>query len=256
MDRQLIWELAKRQLLQRTQGSVLGIIWNLLTPLVLLILYSLVFGIVFDSQWTGALADVPYALVMYSGLVLHTLWAETTSSSAYCVQSWVPLVKRTSVDLLDIPVANFVANYVVFLLNCVPLMALYMIVAPNRTPLAVLFPLIGVVVQIAAAAAGFFIASVSVYFKDIQNLLPLLNAAILFLNPIFFPLEALPSGIGEVMEWLSPIATPIELGRVILFGGDPPFGPSSLTFALLWPLLMVGSLRVYRHLSRGFADVL
>jgi len=256
MDFKLILELAKRQLLQRTQGSVVGVMWNFLTPLFLLGLYSLVFGVVFDSKWSGALGEVPYSLVMYSGLVLHNLWAETTSSAAYCVQSWVPLVKRTSINLVDIPVANLVANFVVFLLNCTPMIMLYLVIAPDRRILAGLFPLVGLVVLIAAGAAGFFIAAISVYVKDVQNILPLLNAAILFLNPIFFPLEALPSAISSLMQWISPIAAPIQVGRSLLFGDGLSLSGSSLFFLLFWSSLLALSIGAYRHLSKGFADVL
>lgn len=252
----MILELAKRQLLQRTQGSVLGVLWNVLTPLFLLGLYSLVFGLVFDSKWSGSLGQVPYALVMYSGLVIHNLWAETTSSSAYCVQSWVPLVKRTSINLVDLPLANLLANYILFLLNCTPMIILYLITAPDRRALAVFFPVIGLVALIAAGAAGFFIAAVSVYLKDVQNILPLINAAILFLNPVFFPLDALPPTIGSVMQWISPISAPIEIGRSLLFGSDLSFSISSLAFLLVWSFLLVLATVVYRHLSKGFADVL
>jgi lipopolysaccharide transport system permease protein len=152
--------------------------------------------------------------------------------------------------------ANLVANYVLFLLNCTPMIALYLITAPDRRILAVLFPLIGLAVLIAAGAARFFIAAISVYVKDVQNVLPLLNAAILFLNPIFFPLEALPSAVGSVMRWISPIAAPIEVGRSLLFGGGVSVSASSLVFLIVWPLHMVLAIAAYRRLSKGFADVL
>lgn len=252
----LIWELSKRQTLQRTQGSLLGFSWNLLTPLLLLLLYSVVFGVLFDSRWSGEYATVPYALTMYAGLVLHTLWADTVSGSAYCIQSWVPLVKRSTVKLRNLPLASFVSSYIIFLFNCVPLYALYLFANPEYKLASLLFPVVGILISLSGSAVGLFVSCLSVYFKDVQNVIPLLIAAMLFLNPVFFPLEVLPNRMSSFVEKFSPSAIPIEFGRMSLFKGSFSFEPRVLLFLGLWFATLLVGYRVFEKLSKGFADVL
>jgi len=87
-QRTLIWQFVRRDVLVRYRGSLLGLGWSILTPLLMLAVYTFVFRVIFKARWTdGANGDFEFALQVYAGLIVYTLFAEVVNRIADTLSS-------------------------------------------------------------------------------------------------------------------------------------------------------------------------
>jgi lipopolysaccharide transport system permease protein len=253
---QLTFNLARRQVLQRYRESMFGLVWTLMNPLILLLIYGFVFSQVFKSRWVGEVGDEPYALLIFSGLMIFNFLSETLNGSSSLVQSNSLLVKRTTVSPRLLPYALTLSTLFTFAINSLAFLIMY--VWLNRrlpSPYAIQLYVLIFAVAIFATGVGMIISAISAYFRDVQQIVPLLTTALLFFSPVFFPLESLPDGIERVVRLFNPLSYPIDqskrvlfLERWISFSG---LGIYALGSLIVW---VVGS-KVYKVAARGFADV-
>jgi lipopolysaccharide transport system permease protein len=252
---QLVLRLAQRQISFRYRENALGVLWSVLSPLFLLIIYTVVYTQVFKAKWPAD-TQVSFALLIFSGLVLFNLYAEIVNGSTFLVQSNVPLIKRTTVSPRVIPVAASIGAVMTFCLSLVPFIVLYGIQVGIPPATALLFPVLVLLEVLLATGFAFFLASASAYVRDLQQLLPLLSTAVLFMSPIFYPDTALPEGLRRVLLWVNPLGIVIPASKDLLFYGRIP---PSLPFAIygaVATLFCVTGWKVYGRAARGFGDVI
>lgn len=254
--RALIARLASRQIQARQRGSVLGMAWTVLHPLLMLAIYTFVFSVVFQSRWEvqdGGRAQ--FALFLFTGMTIYSIFSQCvneapslmTGNITYIKQmrfpieifSWVSL----AVALFDFCVSGLVLVAFLFAIEGVPpVQALYV-------------PLVLVPVLLLALSASWFVASIGVFFRDIAQLTGLFTTALLFLSPIFYPASRIPESLHR-LYFANPFASILEMAKGSLFAGATP---DWRVFALL----MVGSWACawsgyvwFMRTKRGFADVL
>lgn len=253
---QLTVRLARRQIAQRYRESIFGGAWALLNPLILLGIYWVVFSLVFESEWSGPGADRPYALLMFSGLVFFYLWSEIVNGSAFLVQSSALLIKRTTVSARVIPLAATLAALFTFGLNLIPFFVMYVVLEREPPPAtALLLPLIVLPLLLLATGVAFVIAGLSAYFRDLQQVVPLINTSVLFLSPIFFPTESLPENFQPIVERFTPLGPILPSSKRLLFLGELPDWSALGFYTLGASLVFAFGWFVYGRLARGFADV-
>ncbi len=253
---QLVMRLARRQIAQRYRESLFGAAWALLNPLILLGLYWFVFSEVFNSQWTGPESKRPYALLMFSGIILFNLFSEIVNGATTLVQMNSLLIKRTTVSTRVLPLAAALAATFTLLLNAVPFLVMFVVLERELPPpSALLVPVVVVLLLALATGIGLLIASISAYFRDAQQVVPLLTTATLFLSPIFYPLEGLPEGLRPFVEFLTPLGLILPASKDLLFLGQiPPLVPL-LGYAVVALAMLISGWFVYGVASKGFSDV-
>jgi lipopolysaccharide transport system permease protein len=252
----LVGRLAQRQAFQKYRDSSLGWLWSIANPLILLAVYSLVFGVVFESTWIGPDGtEGNYPLFLFSGLTLFLLYAEITNNSAFLAQNNALLIKRTTVQLGVLPRVLVTSAFINYLMNMVPFVVLYGVVYGIPPWTIVLYPgLVGLLVLL-TAGLGKIIAALAAYIRDLQQVIPLANTMVLFLSPIFFASRELPGYLDVIVTYLSPLGVILPATKDVLFYGVvPSSGPLALYFVVAIGLNVIGT-AVYRRASRGFADV-
>jgi lipopolysaccharide transport system permease protein len=224
--------------------------------MVLLLIYGYVFGQVFKSRWVGEVSEEPYALLVFSGLMIFNFFSETLNGSSFLVQSNALLVKRTTVSPRLLPYALTLSTLFTFFINSMAFLIMH-IWMKGLPPSAHAFQiyLLLFAVAIFGTGVGMIISALSAYFRDIQQIVPLMTTAILFFSPVFFPLAALPDGIETVVRYSNPLSFPIEESKKILFLGQW-LNYSGLALYMFVALIVwwIGSI-VFKVASRGFADV-
>jgi len=233
-----------------------GLVWTLMNPMILLLIYGFVFGQVFKSRWVGDVEDEPYALLIFSGLMIFNFLSETLNGSSFLVQSNSLLVKRTTVSPRLLPYALTLSTLFTFFINSMAFLIMYIWIKGSvPSAYALQLYLLVFAVAIFGTGVGMIISAVSAYFRDIQQIVPLLTTALLFFSPVFFPLSALPDQIERVVRYLNPLSFPIEQSKRVLFLGQW-LNYSGLALYMLGALTVwwLGS-RVFKVASRGFADV-
>ena len=254
--RDLLLRLVQRDVEMRFRGSILGKVWAFLVPLVLLALYTFVFGVVIQPRWQdSARSNIEIALTYFSGLILFDFVFECVGRAPHLMQEHVNYIKKIvfPIDIL----AWMVLFGAVFKLaiGSITLLLFYIIFA-GPPPLSALFiPFILLPLGLFAVGFVWFLSAFGVYIRDIKQAIGLAAPIAMFLSPVFFPLSAVPEPFRKFF-YLNPLTYPLESVRAALFAGHwtPSYG--FMIYTLLAALFAWLGFRTFARLQPGFADVL
>lgn len=215
--RELIREFALLELRARYRGSMLGGLWAVAQPLLMLAMYSFVFSYIFKPRWP-AISDIPYALVLFCGLIVFNMFRDCASEAPGLIWARRSYVKRMAFPLEILPVALIVvaAAHMAVALLAFEAAALAWMGAPS--PYALLLPVALVPLALTCLGAVWMLASLGVFVRDLsQAIQPLLQAAF-FLTPVVYSAAALPEPLRFLLK-LSPLAFAAEATRDVLLLG-------------------------------------
>jgi lipopolysaccharide transport system permease protein len=254
--RDLLGRLTAREVSQRFRGSQLGLVWAVLTPLLTAAVFTLVFTGVFPTRWpnTGG-SPLDFMLILLVGLAVHGVLAEALGRAPLLVVQNASYVTKVVFPLEVLPLVATLAALVnggitlaIMLLGHLALKGL-----PPAT--ALLLPLILLPYLLFVVAAVTAAAAAGVFIRDLQLAVAPLLTLMMFLSPMFFPMEAVP-GAWRPVFWANPITLIMEEARAVLFFGRwPRLGLLALYGAFALGLLAVANW-MFQRLRRGFADVL
>lgn len=254
--RSLTWELAKRDVLGRYREASFGLLWSVISPFLMLLIYTFAFGTVLGARWPEVEAGgASFAIVLFAALIVHGFFAECLAKAPQLVAGQPSFVKRVvfPLDILPWPMvlsAGFhaLANLLVFLL-------LQALLDGGVQATALWFPLVLAPLAFAALAVGWALSALGVYLRDIGQVTPLLSVALLFLSSALVPPTALPEAYRWVFE-LNPLTFIMEQSRDVLVRGLTPDFAGLALYAAASLLLAVLARLLFGRLRRGFADVL
>jgi lipopolysaccharide transport system permease protein len=269
-NRSLAWALVQREVASRYRGSVLGLLWSFVNPLLMLVVYTFVFSVVFKARWTtsntstvntientlsAAGSKAEFALILLAGLMVYSFFSECINRATTLIVGNTNYVKKVVFPLEILPwvvvgsaLFNLGVNLVVWLLAYLVLFGL-----PHASTL--LLPLIWLPLVLCTIGLSWLLASLGVFVRDTAQVVAVLTGTLLFLTPIFYPVNALPQ---EFQAWMyaNPLTPVIEMTRNVLYWGLP-------INWLLWAGHLAGSLIVaflghawFQKTRKGFADVL
>lgn len=251
----LIGQFAGREVHARYRQSWLGMAWVVLTPLTMLGIYTLVFRHVMRVRWAGMdESNLSFALRIYAGLAVFNFFAECVSRSPNLVRDQPHLVKKVVFPLEVLPWISATGALVGLLVSMGLLLVLG---AWDRGGLAVTafaLPLVWLPLLPLCLGLGWLLSGVGTYVQDIGQLVSMVLTALMFLSPIFFPVEALPEVVRGWM-FLNPLATVMTQTReVLLLGVWPNWWAYGAELAMCLLVALVGAL-FFRRARVGFADV-
>lgn len=253
----LVYTLAVRDIQARYRGSALGILWALLVPLAMLVIYTFVFSVVFKARWPAleGQEQAGYALVLFAGLIAHGLLAETLSQAPTLVSSQANLVKKVVFPLQALAWVPLISGLFHFAISLLVLLAVqWWLDVPFQLSI-LLLPIVLLPLVFLCLGVCWFLSALGVFFRDISHVVTLAVTALLFGSGVFFPISTLPSAIQSWL-WLNPLAVVIEqLRGVVLFGVLPDWSVWGLTTFICWIFSLL-SLRWFAATRKGFADVL
>ena len=259
--RPLIAQLTSRAVHERYRGSVLGFLWALVTPIVLLLVYWFVFGNVFEGGWRrgasggGAPAKPDFALFLFVGLVLFWLASDVIARAPNLIRSNPAFVKRV-VFPLEVLLFSAVGSAIVHAAISTLVLLLahgWMVGMPPWT--VVLFPLVVFPLVLFCLGLGWFLASLGTYFPDVSQFVNAVLPALLFFSTIFYPAEAAPQALQSLL-YLNPLSLIVDEAReVLLLGHLPDWQALGLFTLAAWVVAWLG-LWWFERTRPGFADVL
>jgi len=219
--RELLGNLFRRDLQAKYRGSALGVLWTVANPVLLMGVYLLVFGVVWNSPFANG---DHYALFLLSGLALWTFFAAAVQSSTRSMLDNANLIRKTRFPRQLVPLSVVFAHLVSFAVMLVVLLVVNFIALSRvratewlAIPLALLF--VGVVCGIALA-----VASLNVLFRDVEFIVAALLVPLFFLTPILYGLDSVPRHhhVATAIHWLNPLSPAVQAVRAPLFAGDLP----------------------------------
>lgn len=256
-NRGLIYQLVRREVIGRYRGSIFGVAWSFFHPVIMLLVYTFVFSVVFKARWglAGEESHASFAVVLFVGMIVHGLFAEVVNRAPGLVLGNVSYVKRVVFPLEVLPwVAMGSALFHTLVSLAVLLLA--QIVLTQHVPWTfVLFPLIFAPLILATMGFAWFLAAIGVYIRDIGQTVGILTTVMMFLSPVFYPLSALPENYQKLLS-LNPLTFVIEQSRrVLLFGDMPQWDSLGLYFVVSLCAAWAG-FWWFQKTRKGFADVI
>ena len=254
--RSLTWELTKRDVLGRYRGASFGLLWSVLSPFLMLLVYSVAFGSVFKSRWPQQAEGGPdYTLILFVGLIVHGFFTECLSRAPSLVVGNPSYVKRVVFPLEVLPWPMLLSAFFHMLMNVLVLLVLF--VARYGAPpwTVVMLPLVMLPLAMLGAGIGWLFASLGVYLRDISQITGVLSAALLFLSSAVVPVDTLPPKYQFIFR-LNPLSFIIDQARAAALWGQMPDWAGLGLYLLGATVFAYLSYAWFRATRPGFADVL
>jgi lipopolysaccharide transport system permease protein len=258
-NRVLIFRLAKREIAARYQGSALGALWLVISPLLQLLIYTFVFSIVFRAKW-----DLPqteqeqgrlvFAVVFFSGLIVYNIFAECVNRGPRLILENPNYVKRLVFPLEIMPWVSCVSALFNFLIGLCLLLVIYVIEfgVPPLTAIAAPLPLVPFVLMTIGIA--YWLAATGVYLRDLGQVVGLVTMLMMFVTPIFYSVDQVPESF-RVFIHLNPISSVLGQVRGCLFHGTWPSAVWLVSATAIGWAVMYGGYAWFEKTRKGFADV-
>jgi lipopolysaccharide transport system permease protein len=235
---------------------MLGIWWSLITPLAMLFVFTFVFGKIFQARWHGGEENmVAFGLNLYAGLIVFWFFAELVSKAPTLISSQPNLVKKVVFPLEILSLVSLFSALFHFMIN---LCILCIAVLLYKGGLS--WSILGVGVIILAflpllLGLSWMLSALGVYIKDIAGVIGIAMNMLMFLSPVFYPLEAVPQKFRWFFE-LNPITSIIEWVRASVMVGEFVSLGGVLIYGVVSLVVMYFGYRVFFALKGGFGDVL
>lgn len=255
-QRSLLVELTKREILGRYRGAVIGMLWSLISPFLMLMVYTLAFGYILRSRWPGTSgATTDFALILFVGLIIHGFFAECMTRAPQLILSNPNYVKRVVFPLEILTCSMTLAALFHLAMNVVVLIALKWFWHGELYWQTLLLPLVIAPLVILTMAVGWFLSALGVYLRDISQVVGVLAAAMLFLSSAIVPVETLPESYRWVF-YANPLTLIIDQAREVVIWGRMPDWSALGLYAACATVLAVLALAFFRRMRGGFGDVL
>ena len=213
--RNLINELVKRDVKKKYRRSVLGILWSLLNPLLMMLITAMVFSNLFRFEIKN------FALYLLTGQIIFTFYAEATNFAMGSILENGHLIKKVYVPKYLFPLSRVLSS-VVNLCFTLPAMLLIIFITGQEISLKFLFVILPLILLIIfCLGIGLFLAALAVYFRDMFHLYGVALTALNYATPIFYPENIIP----VQYQWLvysNPLYYYLEMFRQIVYSNQIP----------------------------------
>lgn len=256
-NKYLFLQMLKRDVQQRYRGSQLGFIWAFIYPILMLLVYTFVFGMVMRVKWGVAGQDnIEFGIILFAGLLLHGMLAEVVISAVGLINGNPQYVKKV---VFPLPLLSLVSlGNAVFhmLLGVLILIGMFLLTGGSLHWTVLLAPIVLLPFIIFLLGMSWFISALGVYVRDLSQFMGVIVTMLLFLGPIVYPFSRVPDAIKSYVLWLNPLTIIVEQFRaVVLFGNMPDWRLLGIYSVFAVMMLLFGTW-FFNKTKDGFADVI
>lgn len=256
-NRQLIVQMTKREVVGRYKGSAMGLAWSFFNPVFMLAVYTFVFSVIFKMRWGigGDESKSQFALVLFVGLIAHSLFAEVLNRAPGLILSNVNYVKKVVFPLEILPVIAMGTALFHALISLGVLLVAFAFFNGLLHWTAVLAPLVFLPLTILTLGLAWMLASLGVFLRDVSQTIGTITMVMFFLAPVIYPVTAVPE---ELRPWLmiNPLTFIIEQARGVIIWGRPPNWAGLGLYTLAATVVAWAGYSWFQKTRKGFADVL
>lgn len=256
--RNLILQLTVREIAARYRGTYLGVLWSLLTPVLMLSVYTVVFSMIFQVRWremdTAANPGL-FTFALFAGLIPFSIFSEVVTRAPSVILGAPNYVKKVVFPLEVLPVVIVSASVAHSLISVALLVTVLGLFWGFVSFTLFLLPLVYLPLICLCLGLGWLLASLGVYVRDIGQSIGLVVQMLFFLSPIFFPVTAAPESLRTIF-YLNPLTWILEDFRQVVLWGEPfKWEAWSILTAGMAGFAWLGYLW-FTKTKRGFADVM
>ena len=232
-----LWLLTLRDLRERVAGTALGLVWLVLQPLFLMVVYTFVFGFLLRVRFQAEGSTVTFALYLMAGLMPYTAFQQSVQRGASSLISNRGLVSKASFPPVLLPVVVAASSVVTELIGLGVLILAVVLIKGEVSPWLPLLPLLVGLRFLFSLGVAWAVSVLSVFFRDLGQLLGLLLTVLLFVTPILYPASVVPESWRWVLE-INPLHHLVDAYRNVIIEGTAPdpgvWGVALLALALAW----------------------
>lgn len=251
----LIGSFVRRGLAVRYRGSVLGIVWAVLTPAVMIAIYTFIFAGIFGARFGAQGSAWEYALYLFCGLLPWTAFQEALQLSSNVIVANANLVKRVVFPLETLPISQALSAVINQLFGTLALIAATLLIRGELHWTLVWLPLLVWLQLVMMLGAAWFIASLGVFVRDTGQVLALVLTGWMYLTPIIYPEAVVPARFRLLIN-ANPWTGLVRSYRRIILEGAPPDWTGLAYFAVCAVVCFVFGYWWFAKTRRNFADVI
>ncbi len=256
-NRQLIWQMARRDISSRYRGSLIGLAWSFINPVLMLLVYTFVFSVVFKARWNvgGNESKTDFAIVLFAGMIVFNLFAEIVNRAPSLITSNGNYVKKVVFPLEILPWVALGSALFHGMVSLSVLLLAQFILKLSLPWTSIFLPLVLLPLIFASMGLAWFLAAFAVFVRDVGQITGIFITILMFMSAVFYPLSALPEKY-QVWLKLNPLVLIITESRKSLVFGELPdwtslglalFASLAIAFAGFW---------WFQKVRKGFADVI
>jgi len=247
--RDLLYILAARDIKVRYKQTVLGVLWAIIQPLSMMIIFTLFFG-----RLAGIPSDgIPYPLFAYAGLLSWAFFSNALNSSGNSLVGNSSLITKVYFPRMIIPIAAVGSGLIDFVIAFGLLVLLMLYYGIGFSPNILMVPILTLLTALLATGIGMWMSALNVKYRDVRYALPFFIQLWMFATPIIYPSSLIP----DEWRWLfriNPLTGIVEGYRSAIFG--KPFDLTGLGISIFIVLIvLIYSAYTFRQMERGFADI-
>lgn len=255
--RDLAAQFSRREVEMRYRGSMLGIFWSLITPLFMILVYTFVFGIIFNARWPQAKTNslTEFATIIFAGLTVFNIFSESVTRAPTLIASNPNYVKKVVFPLEVLPLTVLGAALFQASVNTVVLVLAHLVFGGSLSLYILLLPVIIFPLLLFSLGISWLLASLGVFIRDLSNLTVLLVQVLFFLTPVFYTVEIVPEPYKRLLLFnpLTPIVTNVR--AVVLWGQAPVWSELGVGY-ILSAIIAVFGYAWFMQTKKAFADVI
>jgi lipopolysaccharide transport system permease protein len=259
--RHLVYELTKREFMDRYAQQAVGAAWAWLHPLLLMLLYVTVFNFIFAVRFGkdggAGVVDLPrdYTTYVLSGLVPWLFLQDVLGRGSDAIVAHRSFVKQMAFPVDVLPVKRALSSLPILFTGTL-FLVLYQLVAFGSLPWTLLlWPLYAGLLVVLATGIVFLLGSVGVYWRDLREVISVFTTANLFLMPVLYLPGQAPKGL-QVFFWLNPFSYPVWLHQDLMFYGRIEHPLAWVVLPAMAAGMLLFGLRIYKRLQPQFGDVI
>lgn len=259
-NRALILQMSKREVVGRYKGSMMGLLWSFLNPLLMLAVYTFFFAVIFKSKWGAAPAGTEesktlFAVILFVGMIVHGLFAEVLNRAPTLILSNINYVKKVVFPLEILPVISMVSALFHSAVSLLVLLIVFVVFNGYLHWTIVFIPFIIFPLVIFTLGVAWMLTSLGVYARDVGQTIGLAMTVMMFLSPVFYPITSMPVEFRPLIM-ANPLTFIIEQARVVLIWGQIPNWSGLIKYTFLASVIAWLGFAWFQKTRKGFADVL
>jgi lipopolysaccharide transport system permease protein len=255
--RRLIVQMTRREVSGRYKGSIAGLAWSFLTPLLMLAVYTFIFSVVFKARWAdgGEQSNTGFAVVMFAGMIVHGLVAEALNRAPTLILANVNYVKKVVFPLEILPVIAMATALFHAAISLGILLGACAIYKGFVHWTAIFIPLVLLPLVILSLGFAWVLASIGVFLRDVGQAIGPLTTVMLFLSPVFYPLSAVPELLRPLIM-VNPLTFIMGEARAVLVWGQLPDWRGLAIYTVVALAVAWAGYAWFQKTRKGFADVI
>ena len=248
--RELLYFLIWKDVKVKYKQTTLGVAWAILQPLLGMAMFTLLFGKLAKLPSDG----LPYPVFYYAALLTWTYFATTVTMASNSIVTSGSLISKVYFPRILLPSAAVIGGILDLAIASVILTGLIVFYNMPLTLGLIMLPLILIPLVTFTLGVGFFLAALTVNFRDVRYALPFIVQVWMFASPVVYPSSMVPEQFRPLVS-INPIAGIIETTRALIAGRPVPWGPIGISSIVTVFVLVLG-IRYFRRTERRFADMI